>query len=98
MIVAFHIGRRSITWPLLITGCALYVLACSSIAMRYVAFSLMIGDFNQQLVDAGAQTFPLPQWFIAWNSRITVLTFFLGTLSTLIFAIWQFRHRDDSGI
>jgi len=90
VIVAFHVGRHSITRPLLVTGCVLYSAASASICLRYAALISAFGAFNRQLLEAGYDIFPMPEWFIVPNFTITALIFFLGTIATVTFAITQY--------
>lgn len=93
-IVAFHVGRKSVTLLLLSIGCCLYLAACVSLVMRYIAYIEMIASMSKMLVAAGHAPYPMPEWFGVPNTLLTLAIFLFGTMSALYFAVYQYRGRD----
>ena len=89
VIVAFHVGRDSISKLLLVAGSVLYLLASVSIVLRYLAYVSAIGALNNSLIESGFEAYPLPSWFSIPNSLLTFGIFVFGTGATLLFAYGQ---------
>ncbi len=103
VIVAFHVGRDSISRSLFVMGSLLYLLASISIVMRYLAYVAAIGELNSTLIENGLAGFPFPTWFPVSNSLLTLAIFLFGTIATLVFSYGQRksaksdeRKHDDS--
>ena len=95
VIVAFHVGRDSISKPLLMTGSVLYLLASVSIVLRYLAYVSAIGALNSSLLENGLEAYPLPSWFAIPNSLLTFGIFIFGTIATLFFAYGQRKDKRE---
>jgi hypothetical protein len=89
VIVAFHVGRDSISKALFVIGSVLYLLASISIVMRYLAYVAAIGELNSSLIENGLDGYPFPSWFPISNSLLTLAIFLFGTVATLVFAYGQ---------
>ena len=94
-IVAFHVGRASITKLLTFLGCGLYAIAAGATILRYLSSILFVIEIRDSMGDLGLQTFGEP----VFASSIFLLTFgtmFIGTLVAIWFAIYQYRASNDT--
>ena len=96
VITGFHLGNKSISLRLLVVAVVLYLLVTTTIFLRYFAYASAIGGLDAMLIAAGQEEFPLPSGFGRTNFLITFVTFFIGSVATVSFAVIQYRKGGDS--
>lgn len=90
-IVAFHVGRESVTRVLLAIGSTLYFGAAFVAIVRYGNYIESVALLRQEAVEAGLQAFPQDIDSSVLISILTVATMGFGTIATIGFAIYQYK-------
>lgn len=96
VITGFHLGSKSISLRLLVIAVILYLLVTTTVFLRYFAYASAIGGFDDILQAAGQEVFPLPGGFGRTNFLITMVTFFIGAVATVAFAVIQYRKQGSA--
>ncbi len=96
VVVAIHIGRKSINRTLLWIGCSLYLASSLTAITRYLSYTGSIRLIEQDALDAGFTPFPMD-----WNlgiavGMLTLITMIGGTIATVTFAVYQHRSATHS--
>ena len=94
-IVAFHAGRQSITKQLAWIGCVLYLLTSVAATLRYWRIVLFTDQLTSRWLDSGAEPIVLSPILTSGVALISLITFTLGTVAAVWFAIHQ--HRASNG-
>ncbi len=94
VIVAVHLGTKSLNRVLLLIGLALYLTASTLFVFRFIALSNTFGAFNQMLLEMGAEPFPSGSTFRIQSLMLSI--FILGSLSTVGYAIYRYKNRDNA--
>lgn len=92
-IVAFHIGKASITKALTWIGCSLYFFASAAILVRYLNYVDAMGVWIGRIRDS---EFAVPTPSLPYAPLLTIGVFVVGTLVAVGYAIYEYRASNDT--
>jgi len=95
-IVAFHVGRKSITRYLSWIGCSLYLLASTAAILRYVRTVAITQILNDRLIAEGIEPLSVNTFLSAGQTLISMATFIVGTIAAVSYAVYQHRASNDT--
>ena len=94
-IVAFHVGRDSLTNVLTWIGCGLYSAASAALIMRYLIYIDSMRIWLDMVTEQGSIHLTDPG-YATGVAALTTGTLIIGTLVAVGYAVYQYRESKDT--